>query len=426
MDKSLLRVVSAAVAMWLTPAAAQSLRLDIVEFRNTLTGHFFMTGDPGEIAAFDSGQAGMGWARTGAVLEALRYESSCVATKVCAAVHRFYRPHNNTHFYTANEVEIARSSVPGSGLRHEGIAFMTNTCPAGNSRYYNNRPDDPNHRYAGRQEAMLAKGWVEEKSALCTFNRSLPFKQVTLDYGRSPLQSAPTSLEECRKRDGACLAVSNVTPEEVEVTGERGVRLKISTNGRAPQQLASAGPFYGLGAESFRLFHGYPLDTELTFQHSGALLAAKATDTSSQVYGHPVLELNDSRSGLPLHFSVLTFGDDLATDYLGRDALSGTVIVGTTHRRDSPFLVIGANESFQPSILQAHPNGWPVGLSFRMTRNEFRRVIDRARQIEPALSADPSDYVLTALRYKNEIAGNGVIEMSFGFVFSVSLSESTR
>jgi len=63
----------------------------VVEFYNTNLDHYFITADPNEAAAIDSGSAGPGWSRTG---ETFRSGGN-------ASVCRFYgsqSPGPNSHF----------------------------------------------------------------------------------------------------------------------------------------------------------------------------------------------------------------------------------------------------------------------------------------------------------------------------------------
>ena len=46
---------------------------------------------------------------------------------------------------------------------------------------------------------------------------------------------------------------------------------------------------------------------------------------------------------------------------------------------------------------------------FRVDRAEFSRILAAARTLEPALSADPADYVFDDYHFNNEIAGDGEI-----------------
>src|SRR6185295_2459548 len=70
--------------------AAQPLHAadTLIEFFNTTLVHYFLTIDPNEAAAIDSGAAGPGWQRTGKTIAA--YRSAATAPAGAATVCRFY------------------------------------------------------------------------------------------------------------------------------------------------------------------------------------------------------------------------------------------------------------------------------------------------------------------------------------------------
>lgn len=153
----------------------------IVEFHNILSDHYFITADPAEAAAIDSGGAGPGWSRTG---------YSFVQggdTPVC----RFYgsiSPGPNSHFYTALAAECSalkalQSSIPAASPRwnFEGLAFTSTLpvdglCPAWAVpvyRAYNNgfaRGIESNHRITTSPDALqqvISQGWKYEGIVMC-------------------------------------------------------------------------------------------------------------------------------------------------------------------------------------------------------------------------------------------------------------------
>ena len=79
----------------------------LVEFYNTTLIHYFLTIDPTEAVAIDSGSAGPGWQRTGKTIAA--YRSASGATVGAVVVCRFYGNQSNGgangHFYTADAAE---------------------------------------------------------------------------------------------------------------------------------------------------------------------------------------------------------------------------------------------------------------------------------------------------------------------------------
>ena len=153
----------------------------VVEFYNAPLDHYFITGDPAEAAAIDSGAAGPGWLRTG---YSFRQGGD---TPVC----RFYgstSPGPNSHFYSALAYECAylkalQRATPVSAPRwnYEGLAFASSlpangTCPVGTIpvyRAYNNgfaRGKDSNHRITIDPNALqqvVAQGWKYEGIVMC-------------------------------------------------------------------------------------------------------------------------------------------------------------------------------------------------------------------------------------------------------------------
>lgn len=142
---------------------------DVVEFRNTLSDHYFLTLDGDEARGIDAGVAGPGWQRTGQSWKAGG------PTPVC----RFYAPGPSSHFFTsdAGECEAVKRM---QGWGYEGLGFYV--TPAQNRacaaplqpvrRLYNNRyfQNDSNHRYvvdASLVPAMTARGWTDEGIVFC-------------------------------------------------------------------------------------------------------------------------------------------------------------------------------------------------------------------------------------------------------------------
>ena len=154
----------------------------VVEFYNTNLLGYFITADPNEAAAIDSGSAGAGWRRTG-----LSFKSGG-STSVC----RFYgslSPGPNSHFYTLGGPECIgllqlQATTPSTERRwnFESLDFSSTpasaerTCPTATIpvyRAYNNGfalGIDSNHRIttsaAGLQE-VVATGWRNEGVVMC-------------------------------------------------------------------------------------------------------------------------------------------------------------------------------------------------------------------------------------------------------------------
>ena len=153
----------------------------VAEFHNGALDHYFITADPNEMAAIDSGGAGPGWARTGATFPAGG------PTAVC----RFYgsqSPGPNSHFYTIDAAECQalkdlQAATPATAKRwnFESNDFLSTPpvdrqCPAGTTpvyRAYNNgfaRGIDSNHRITSDLAAIqqtVARGWSDEGVVMC-------------------------------------------------------------------------------------------------------------------------------------------------------------------------------------------------------------------------------------------------------------------
>ncbi|MEO8134284.1 MAG: hypothetical protein ABI831_09935 [Betaproteobacteria bacterium] len=161
-----------------SPAAEASS--PVVEFFNSILGHYFITAGPGEIANIEAGGAGPGWQRTGYGFRAHVPESGVPAAAL--PVCRFYGTPGrgpNSHFYTVSEAECATVKLD-PGWTYEGIAFylyapVNGQCGTGLQRVYrayNNRSgqNDSNHRYATELtilQPLVGQGWTVEGTVFC-------------------------------------------------------------------------------------------------------------------------------------------------------------------------------------------------------------------------------------------------------------------
>jgi len=211
----------------------------LVEYFNTVIGHYFYTLNSDEIAAIDAGAAGPGWVKTGLILYAFRDVASSGNSAFptcdkkpspCVPVSRFYGTPGlgpNSHFYTANEAEAAGLMKPGTGWTFEEIAFVaplpdatTHECAAGTLpvfRFYNGRfrDNDSNHRYTASPDAaarMRAAGWIDEGIAFCSLGRgttAIEKHDVTVPPDTSRLLQQDVCDRELNA-GRSCLAFSNV------------------------------------------------------------------------------------------------------------------------------------------------------------------------------------------------------------------------
>jgi serine protease len=158
------------------PTPAQS----VIEFFNTMLGHYFITADASEASAIDQGSVGPGWQRTGKGF--LAWTAASGVPDASLPVCRFYGTLGrgpNSHFYTvnANECAIVKNDP---GWTYEGIAFYaflpaSEKCPGALQpvyRAYNNRfaQNDSNHRYAvdlSTLQSLVTQGWTIEGAVFC-------------------------------------------------------------------------------------------------------------------------------------------------------------------------------------------------------------------------------------------------------------------
>lgn len=156
------------------PPTKSAAPVRVIEFYHAALDHYFMTGNPSEIAGLDSGTIA-GWRRTG-------YEFGSLASRSPAAalspVCRFYgRPEAglDSHFYSGSPDECAAvlTQFASTWLFESGDVFnvampdATGSCPAPTVpvyRVFNNR-SDANHRYTtdiGVRQSMVLKGGISE------------------------------------------------------------------------------------------------------------------------------------------------------------------------------------------------------------------------------------------------------------------------
>ena len=190
-----LAAVALAGGMTMSAAAgAAGGIVDVVEYYHAGLDHYFITGDPAEVAALDGGAAGGAWRRTGSSFNAWEVAGAPAGT---VPVCRFfgtdrYRPDGtrigpNSHFYTAdpaecNLVRTAWQSVASDGVSYPAWTFeryefavllpVNGSCPSGTLplyRTYNNGArGDPNHRYSTNAGALQAMaGWSFEGLVMC-------------------------------------------------------------------------------------------------------------------------------------------------------------------------------------------------------------------------------------------------------------------
>jgi hypothetical protein len=454
------------------PVAAQ-----VVEYHNSITGHYFMTADTAEIAGIDAGIAGAGWYKTGyGFVAAAPASGSCSG---CVAAERFYGPGPNSHFYSGDAEEVAGLRRPRTGWMYEKTAFQApipgadGQCrdpafPVPVYRLYNNRWmfNDSNHRYvtsAAGRDAMVAGGWIAEGARFCAISRvELALQRFAVSDPTSDGILPSAQCEDDAVRTGSCVAINNLPtprlglgsqflglPEYTRLTGVvaqpfvpataplhlayegpfvqlSGINfgIHVDTTGKSIAQASSINPLYQFpseASEDSRRFYpwrsAYPFETQLAIKWSIAVQKVLTRAPGHHAYGHPTLEFIDRSSGRHLYFTVLSYGTiDGGGDYLAPDVFTGKVIVGTSPRAGTRY---GRNEgsTWIPTASGYDAaNGPGLGgvFDFRVDRAEFARIVDSARTVDPLLSTDPDDYYLDNFHFNNEVAGDGEIGLNLG------------
>jgi len=163
----------------LAGAFSPPVRADVVravEYYHSGIDHLFITANPQEIDALDSGTVG-GWLRTG---QRFRVDDAPAAGLV--PVCRFYTSAyagKATHFFTASAGECEQLKTASDWV-YEGVAFYARlpdaagTCGADTAavhRLFNGgQGGAPNHAYTvydGTQKILAQSGWVPEGVAFC-------------------------------------------------------------------------------------------------------------------------------------------------------------------------------------------------------------------------------------------------------------------
>jgi len=160
---------------------ARDTPVDVVEFRNTILDHYFMTAAAEEAAGIDRGAAGPGWVRTGHAFKA--WLTDIGAPAGVRPVCRFYGTPGlgpNSHFYTIDAAECAAVQHDAGWTLEATDVFYAyppngDACADGKQpirRAYNDRFafNDSNHRYATDAAAyaeVVARGWLPEGVVLC-------------------------------------------------------------------------------------------------------------------------------------------------------------------------------------------------------------------------------------------------------------------
>lgn len=156
-----------------TPSPPPDIVGVAVEYFYYLWGFYFVTADPAEIAALDSGAFDNVWARTGETFHVWRLSTAPGSAPTCRFFSDAFAP-RSTHVYTPFPAECTALQA-NPAWTYEGIAFYLTLpdddglCPPGTIplyRAYNNGIGGaPNHRFTinfATLQQMLAAGWSFE------------------------------------------------------------------------------------------------------------------------------------------------------------------------------------------------------------------------------------------------------------------------
>jgi hypothetical protein len=151
-------------------------KVDAIEFYYAALDHYFLTADPVEIAALDTGIFG-GWTRTGYGFKA--YAAGSYNDGSIRPVCRYYGLPSaglSSHFYSASPAECfiadrdygTEWAIESDNVFQIGLPdTLTGVCPGGTTPVYRlfNGRHDANHRYTTSpvvRATMVAQGWIRE------------------------------------------------------------------------------------------------------------------------------------------------------------------------------------------------------------------------------------------------------------------------
>jgi len=314
-----------ACAFLATGAAAQTVTA--IEYHHVAFDHYFLTIDPAEINALDTGFFA-GWTRTG-----YAFDVSANVGAGLLPVCRFFSTSfgiKSSHFYTPNPVECDGVKL-NPDWQYEDIRFHVpvpagdGTCGAGlrpvHRLYNQGQGGAPNHRFTTEiavRATMLANGWVSEGISFCS---PLP---LVVPSAAAGIWTGMTSLNE-------------------------RVRAVVVDDGR------------------YFILYSSPGDTNDSGVWHGTATTANGTFTSSDGKRYPIAqqqETSDRTTAITLSGTYVAHATlDLAiTDLRGTRTLSAAYLAGS----DQPLSLAPAAGVY--SGITGHVNGRQLG-SFTLLAN---------------------------------------------------------
>ncbi|MFZ3321490.1 MAG: hypothetical protein WA190_03900 [Usitatibacter sp.] len=217
--------------------------------------------------------------------------------------------------------------------------------------------------------------------------------------------------------EGAVLSHSYV--QMYALTGDQGSSVvgmhTISTDASATLasidlifQFATGAPAAGqVDARAFPWRYSHENHLDLLFRVTAQTV--HWADAQSQGYGGALIEFRDVTSGQSIDVSMLAYGSVAPGDFVGiNDPATGNVWVGTTlgdamlfgTSLGSSYVACGGG-SCSPDVLHA--------FGVRLTADDFRGIVTRARSVNPVLSPDITKYILVNYLLRNGIVGNAEV-----------------
>ena len=352
----------------------------------------------------------------------------------------------------------------------------TGQCPPGLHavyRAYNNAyspaANHANHRYSwdpAAQSRMTARGWKDEGVAFCaTTVRDRPLRSFALKIDGDRVRSGPACVADIEALR-SCIGSNNIPGPRnvfgpfipgssqsdafaartglasgtvyavgglgldaaasdafVQLANDETFGIHVDTHSRGPANLSNINPLFqftrfapspGVAEDRLMPWSGlYDTDVEVALFFD---LRVKriATAQGSAAYGHPTLDVFD-RQGRHFYFIVTTYGTVPLGDNILRDGPDGNVIVAATFGQSLFGRSFGVAAMPTPAPFTSQLGQGSGGhFEFRFDRAEFARILQAARTLEPALSADPADYTFDDFHFNNEIAGDGEIGITLG------------
>jgi len=293
----------------------------------------------------------------------------------------------------ASVCESAPSFLETDCLEAPGLPPMLSSVDMSTTAEF---PAVPNPDWSNDWDAQL--GWIMGYGELSTFGSLAPASAVTR---RSYL------LHEQANR-------------ALFDTGELGIHLdgRDRTSGDLASfaivhTFASLPPL--AGAADARLMPwagGRDRDLVLGF-FARNLISVTRSQPQDQGYGTFGVRLRDTGSGKAIEVNVLAYGSVAPEDLVGADPRTGDVIVSTVFRAGSAF---GLNEF--ASFVACDPSCGPAAplpeFRLRINIEDVDAILQKARRVEPALSANRADYRVERFECRSETYRDAEIKAWIG------------